>query len=485
MEKRQKSAPKDGQERIITLGDLMKEILRRLPLVILVMVIFAVLLGGYQYIQDKKAAELAAAPVEEAVENTLTEDEQEEVNNVLKVIANLKEQQEYVENSVLLKINAYDESQVTLQYYINADIDAEVESGSIEDYRQDLLDSYQAYISNGALSAAVKEAGVELELQYIAELISFEATDEDSESLTTNVSSTFYVTVIHVDQESCEELAAVVEECLSNYAQVLNSSVGSHSLELMEYTYTEVVDKSLWTYKYDRVNSIVTMQTKVETLEAELTSEQIQILELQTEADSTEEVEEESSETIVSVSISKKYLLLGAAIGLILACLYIVLSYIMRGTINEPKDLQYLYGVRVLGELHAGGKRNPFVRLGNLLIGKKEVYLTPEEEQALLFSNIRLFCEKNQADHVLLLFGSAKLPKDWAAALSEQLAAAGIAAETAENPVYSAQALERLAEYDTVVLIEQVRGSRYEVLEKEIGLCEASGIEIAGAAVFI
>lgn len=48
----------------------------------------------------------------------LTDKEQTDVNNVIAVQDNMKEQQAYLDNSVLMQINAYDESRVTLQYRI-------------------------------------------------------------------------------------------------------------------------------------------------------------------------------------------------------------------------------------------------------------------------------------------------------------------------------------------------------------------------------
>ena len=60
---------------------------------------------------------------------------------------------------------------------------------------------------------------------------------------------------------------------LKNYGAFLNDTVTSHEITLMDRSYSEVVDTNLWTYKYDRVNSIVSMQERIDTLKGELTAE--------------------------------------------------------------------------------------------------------------------------------------------------------------------------------------------------------------------
>lgn len=57
MEKREKEYTNLDQERIVTVSDLLKEILRRIGLVIILGIIVAALCCGYKYVKDSKAAE--------------------------------------------------------------------------------------------------------------------------------------------------------------------------------------------------------------------------------------------------------------------------------------------------------------------------------------------------------------------------------------------------------------------------------------------
>lgn len=95
----------------------MKEILRRIGLVIILGIIVAALCCGYKYVKDSKAAK-AANSEDTTTTIKLTDKEQTDVNNVIAVQDNMKEQQAYLEHSVLMQIKHMTRASVTLQYRI-------------------------------------------------------------------------------------------------------------------------------------------------------------------------------------------------------------------------------------------------------------------------------------------------------------------------------------------------------------------------------
>lgn len=197
MEKREKEYTNLDQERIVTVSDLLKEIVRRIGLVIILGIIVAVLCCGYKYVKDSKAAK-AANSEDTTTTVKLTDEEQTDVNNVISVQDNMKEQQEYLDNSVLMQINAYDESRVTLQYRIITG-DKQVS--------KDLLSAYDNYVTNGSLAQDMISHGVDMDLQYLTELLSFEKDSDkednsDSTVITDTPALTFEIRVIHKNQKS-------------------------------------------------------------------------------------------------------------------------------------------------------------------------------------------------------------------------------------------------------------------------------------------
>lgn len=489
MEKKKVDYSQIGQERIITIADLIREVIRKLWLVLIAAVLFAVIAGGYKYYKDYTAA--ASAQTNEnsmqQVIGRLSKEDQDEVNNILLIEDNMIEQQSYVENSVLMKINPYEESTVTLQYFFRTLSDSQEPE---QDNNNTLMNLYQSYVDNGGLVADLAAAGEELDTQYLEELVSCEVRlGSSGDSSETNIleagATTFNIKVIHVDEASCNELADRIESCIKNYGAFLNDTVTSHEITLMDRSYSEVVDTNLWTYKYDRVNSIVSMQERIDTLKGELTADQLNIIETYAnesqnmfqQTDSTEEPTEK-----ISVGISKKYVAVGALGGILLVCLFIIIFYILRGTINKADDLQYLYNIRVLGILNYKNKYNFFVMIWHKLLGQTDPQLSLNDQVKLLFSNLRITCQKNQI-HKLLICGYNESEMDYMKAVWGRLKEQGIDIEYISNFLYSSEALDKLSLFGHVVFIEEIGKSRYSDIVKEIEVCMEQQADIVGAIV--
>ncbi len=473
-----------GKERIITVADLLREIGRRFWIVVVLMVIFAVLLGGYKYYRDSRSAQKSESSTEVVVENgSLSQEEAEAVDNVMVAKANMDEQQNYVNNSVLMQIDPFNESTVILQYHVEVPDNEDAEM-----YSQDLMKSYEGYINNGALAAGLVDEGYPLEVQYLGELLSYSVeTESGSEEdlslygLTGAASTTFDLKIIQVDEESAQELADLIVKDLESYTDVLNDSVGEHSLVLVDQTYSRVVDSPLRTYKYDRVNNINTMAEKIEEMEADFSSTQLEYLqqrEEQKETASTGTENETIESASASVHISRRYVILGIVIGFILACVYIILAYVLRGRINTSNDIRYMYNLRVLGELRtAYGK-------GGKAIRKRHVRIPPEKQLDLLVANLKDACHENGVQKILI-GGSGKLEADQELAqnLKEALKAYGIQAEYVADLPYSVDAVDLMTTYKAVVLLETIRHSDYRTMEDEIRTCMEHEASILGVVV--
>ncbi|MCC8150488.1 MAG: hypothetical protein LIO96_03265 [Lachnospiraceae bacterium] len=493
MDNQQTDYKKWEDEREISLGEVMREVFRRFPLVIIMAVICAVIAGGYSYMHSgTDTAEEVVTTEDEIATDDLTEDELTAVNNVLKVQENLDEQQEYVNNSILMQINAYDESTVILQYHIDIE-----NSDDIQLYGQDLLDSYESYVTNGALVSDFVSNGYDEEEQYLGELISFngnvETTVNNSLEGTVSVISSvsFDIQVIHTDEQSVEALAEQIESCLKNYEISLCESVGDHTLTLVNHSCTKVVDKSLWTYKTERISSISSMQNTLESLQEDMTDDQLAVLgqyiTLKATEGDADEVAAEDGETVTAAtpSVSKKYLALGAIVGIVLAILYIFLRFIMSKSFNSAEELRDVYSLRILGEVKRPEKKNIFLKAWDKLTGHRESALSAEEEKSILISNLKNVCKEKQIGKILIS-GDRDLPEEDQALvqdLIEDLSREEIAAVYADNLIHSAEMLDLLAKQDAVLFVERARVSRRDVLEEQFRVCDDYSVAVLGAVV--
>ena len=482
MDKKQIDYAKLNQERIITIADLIREIIRKLWIVVAAAVIFAAIFGGYKYAKDSKAASASSESTVD-MKVKLNDDAQTEVDNVLKIQDNLDEQQAYVDNSVLMQIDPYNESVVTLQYHYNPDN---------KDYSSDLLNSYMSYVNNGGLSSDLAAAGIDLDVQYISELLNCESnfettgTSSDNNITLNSKSESFEISIIHENKADCEKMAETVISCMDAYQQQLQSRVGSHSLTLVDQSYSKEVDKEILTYKTDRVNSIISMQERIKDLTEKMTADQNAVIDkynkdaksdtkVASKDDSSAVPEAKNSDT--HVSISKKYVVVGAAAGIILSCLAIIILYVVRGTVNKAEDIRSLYNLRVVGELEGKKKK------GTALSGKGSG-LTPEQQKELLSANLKVACKKEGIEKLLISGSSiAEVENGVKEYLTAELKKAGIEVCITDSFLTSGKALEKLAEYDHVLLIEQIGSTRYEDLSAELRICLEQQAEVLGTIV--
>ncbi len=476
-----------GKERIITVADLIREIGRRIWIVIVLAAVFALILGAYKYHKDVQSVAKAADSVTTVVaDSSLTEEEVAEVKNVLFVKDNLDDLQNYVDNSVLMQIDASNESRVILQYRVK--VSNEKAAGMTS---RDVMLLYQGFISNGALAAGLVDAGYDLDVQYLQELIVFaDYSDEDSTDTSdteevTEAAVSFVLTIAQTDQSSAEKLADMIEEQLEAYQDTLTDQIGRHELSLIDRSYSRVVNANRRTYKYDRINTVINMQDKLDELESDLSSAQQDLLKQFEEQGYTAEEELESNteqdaniETTqsVNVHISRRYVLIGVAIGIVLAFIYIILAYVLRGSINSANDIRYLYDLRVLGELKTSG---------NKIIRKGKVGLSYDQQIELLLANLKSVCKENGITKILFN-GSEKLEADreLAESLGEELEKSGIKTEYVTNLPYSANAVELLEDCNAVVLLEKIRYADYRTMEAEIRTCMEHEAQVVGTVVF-
>ena len=165
-----------------------------------------------------------------------------------------------------------------------------------------------------------------------------------------------------------------------------------------------------------------------------------------------------------------------------MACLFIIIAYIMRGTINKAEDLQYLYNLRILGEI-GSGNNNIFLAIWNKVIGRKEKRLGLEEQAELLRTNLKLVCEKRQQQKILLC-GNDEKGLHRVKKLLEGFCKQNVQLEYVADLLYTPASLSKLSGADSIIFVEQVHKSQYTDIVKKIEICSEQDIEILGVIVF-
>ena len=446
----------------ISVKDLIKECIRKIWIIIVAMVVFGILLAGFRYAKDKKniANTTVAESTEKVdVEKIVDDLESDDYNQVMTYVdlTNYRDQNRlYTADAKLMKINPYKVDTVLLQYYVNAED---------ENTRKDMAAAYLSYISGGSLAAdVVTDNDLEDSSSDIQELIQCDATGlTTGTAFYTENTNTINMYVYGVDEQDAKDIASYVKESMDAYSQKL-SAVAPHTLTLFEEQYSVTCATKLVSLKNDRFGNLMTYNDRTTSYEGLLSDKQKESAQKIVSAQKENDELEDSNETgktakkdeTPKASISKKYLVVGAFIGLVLAVVIIVLRYMFDPTIKTSKDLQMFYGTNFIGDVAQAD--------GALLAASKIINM----------------CSNRQIKKVLI---AGKMATENEAAIKEVVDAVekkGIVADIIGDILTDADAVQTLEAKSNVVLVEAVRKSKYEDFNQEKALCESLDAQLLG-----
>lgn len=446
----------------ISVKDLIKECIRKIWIIIVAMVVFGILLAGFRYVKDKKniANTTVAESTEKVdVEKIVDDLESDDYNQVMTYVdlTNYRDQNRlYTADAKLMKINPYKVDTVLLQYYVNAED---------ENTRKDMAAAYLSYISGGSLAADVVENNdLEDSSSDIQELIQCDATGlTTGTAFYTENTNTINMYIYGVDEQDAKDIASYVKESMDAYSQKL-SAVAPHTLTLFEEQYSVTCATKLVSLKNDRFGNLITYNDRTTSYEGLLSDKQKEsaqkIVSAQKENDELEDNDETGKtakkDETPKASISKKYLVVGAFLGLVLAVVIIVLRYMFDPTIKTSKDLQMFYGTNFIGDVAQAD--------GALLAASKIINM----------------CSNRQIKKVLI---AGKMATENEAAIKEVVDAVekkGIVADIIGDILTDADAVQTLEAKSNVVLVEAVRKSKYEDFNQEKALCESLDAQLLG-----
>lgn len=446
----------------ISVKDLIKECIRKIWIIIVAMVVFGILLAGFRYAKDKKniANTTVAESTEKVdIEKIVDDLESDDYNQVMTYVdlTNYRDQNRlYTADAKLMKINPYKVDTVLLQYYVNAED---------ENTRKDMAAAYLSYISGGSLAADVVENNdLEDSSSDIQELIQCDATGlTTGTAFYTENTNTINMYVYGVDEQDAKDIASYVKESMDAYSQKL-SAVAPHTLTLFEEQYSVTCATKLVSLKNDRFGNLMTYNDRTTSYEGLLSDKQKESAQKIVSAQKENDELEDSNETgktakkdeAPKASISKKYLVVGAFLGLVLAVVIIVLRYMFDPTIKTSKDLQMFYGTNFIGDVAQAD--------GALLAASKIINM----------------CSNRQIKKVLI---AGKMATENEASIKEVVDAVekkGIVADIIGDILTDADAVQTLEAKSNVVLVEAVRKSKYEDFNQEKALCESLDAQLLG-----
>lgn len=438
-------------------------------------IVFGIFFSGMKYVRDTRAYRMDQNMDIAQKESELPEDEMQQVLNARNLAARIDEYEDYLSSSVLMQINPYEKQVVELQYYVDSDYTFNYTQESQNDYTNDLIALYYNYIMSGEMSNEVlKEAKLSITQANFSELWSVLQTG-----------NSISIKIVCTEEEKMDVVAEIVKAQLRK-KEVEFQKVGSHKLKLLGESKNIVVDNSLIDRKSAISNNIVTFNTQLNALKANMTEQQLSLLNKEQEKTEDESVSEE----LANSGFSFKYMIVGVATGILLVCAWIACKMLFSTKLQVSEEIRTLYNMRILGEVAVQSPKRRFLSAIDekflALKNRRKKKLSLEQQIKIISANITLSCKQKDIDCIYMT-GSEynKIDTVILNMLREKLFEQNIQVKEGDDIFYDPESLKRGTEVGTILFVEQIGQSIYDEISNELNIAKEQNNYILGVVVLI
>lgn len=462
----------ENQVREISLRHLFWKVMLGWKLWIVCAVLFAILLPGVKYAKDTRAYKAAQQPQADSQDVVFTEDEQQQIDDVKSLHVLMDKNSTYMQESLLMNIDPYQEHVLELKYYIDSDYTYNYSKDNKQDYTSAITNAYVDYAANGLSQKEIwQDVNMKAEDKYLAELVS---ANVDSDN-------TFSVLVKYTDDESLQSVSKAIQKNLKDRQADIEERIGSHKLVLVSENYQIQTDSDLANAQKAVTDLIKSYQDQITTMTSAMTEEQLKAVDSEVADESDSKTEAEDTVVATTPVFSKKYVILGFVMGIFLAALYLVCVAVLSNKLQEAEELVRFYKLRQFGILTQNKGAKGLTGFLLRIKYRNQKMLSADASVQLTISNIELYC-KNEGITKVFLTGSEieRVDKTTVTKIVDGLGAKEIQTVYGENICYDAAAMREASEAGHVVLVEITDVSIYQEIEKELRMLKDWNVDVAG-----
>ncbi len=433
------------EDQELYLTELMSLCARKGKALLITGLVFALLLGGWQLHKQIKASqdpEFSAEKIEERYQAAMLEYEkkhEELTRSIESTEKELADKQEYLDNSLLMKIDPYNKYTTDI-YFGFTDIDnaawdqVHYSSTSLDFVYSKIRSQYVVYWNGMELPADLHIDGYAgVQDKYMREVLS--VSNQDGGMLRINA--------IGNSASESEKLAdALYQAFVDLQPTAARNSYGHSFVQLKRITKT-MIDTGLESTQKSNRDAIEDYNLSIEDLKGQLGE--------------LEEPGKEagySQKTIIKNSV--KFAVLGAVAGIVVGCFAVLLWAVMANVLISSQQVERQLGITCLGVVKK--KTGAFDLWADKLGGERR---WKDQEQAVLYA-VRKLETTAAPESKLLLACTLREGKqnEPAEALKNALAEHGYKAKCVYDAIHDPTFIDAVKESDGVVLLEKQGVSR-------------------------
>ena len=483
------------EQREINLWDMLWAVCLKWRSILVCAVILAMLAGGLSYVRNAQSLEAENKEISlEDMEKALDYESKKSLEVYFEYMDAYESQKKYNETAPIMQLDANAFYKGEVSYYIDNNFKVEYPLVDTNNAIVALVNTYKAALnSQGFLDEAKEVLGEQLiENQYVTEMIDFMNAYGDTTTIETNeAEGVLTISVYANDEETCYALKELVKESINAYQKEAGSQFGKHDLVLLQDVCEFVADEDLLDYQKRNVDRMQTSANYMTSFESKFSTQQFQYKDLYLKNNGKENGSAVQEATSIKESpiVSIKLVLIGYVGGAVLMFGLWALLYIFSSKLRLEDDYELVFESKLLGNvpMEKKTKRKWFWFIDFVFEKLRHFnkrYFEKEEALDMIAANIRIAMQKANACKVMVtgaVCGDDE--KNVAEQIASRLKKDGIEIVFGNSILYDAEALEKLVELGSVVLVEKAEKSLYKEIQREIEICLHQGVNLVGSVV--
>lgn len=485
----------------IDLADLFLYILRHWRSLILVMLIVGVLMGGFKF--EKGLRSLTDSSVTEAADEQKISRESYESKkslleaNISNITKQLDEAKDYLDKSILMKIDKNQVYRAHVTYYISTDgedVKNEKEVASSSDIasspgvlvignvdsavsRQSgrILTAYAKGIQGNGVISQVKESyGKKVSGKYLRELM----------HLTVDYSTGMLdISIVGDSKELVHAFAETVKYQVAANTTFISKNIGSHSITTLSDSEYITADSNYTSSNQDQTGSLY--EANVASIQQNFTGTITDLQNRLSDANiQLSTLEEPAAPTAVTkrdaLKSGIKFGVIGLLLGLVVYAMCLTLYYVASGRIIDTDQITGRKRLRVLGHFYKPAKKG-FGHAFDRFLAKLEHHDPVEEDLDSVMKGVVINTAVNagESDTVLVIGGTKDLRDKFT-----DTAEGRFKVVEAENIHDCVEGMEALGSADGVVMLVCRNVTYRKDIDTTLSQAKAYGKPFLGIAIF-
>ncbi len=335
----QNTSVRNNDAIFIDLKELLWKLLGQWKAVIAFSLIIMLLFSGYSYMKaNSSSEESSVTKTPEEILAGLSDEDRGQVLNVYLESEAKEKVREYIENSLLMKLDAYNVNTLTMDWTVLSD----------KEIKDQLVASYASGLDSNAVLEAISDAwSGKYSVQQIEELVvinssaSSDAVDEEQSG--GMIELKLYIP----DGEDAEGVSANINKVMADINSKLAANIGDHEIVPLSADAKTVSDRELSDKQYNVYNRLYSMITQVNNMRDKLSTNQRAVYESLISYDENAE----ATQTVTKKPfVNKRNFAIGFILGLILYCAAYILYYAFSGKVRSSRVIEEAYGLRTISD---------------------------------------------------------------------------------------------------------------------------------------